>query len=227
MIYDKDIREPLFDYLEEYFGKTRVIEEKTIGRSRADVFLVLPDCICGLEIKSDADSYTRLASQVKDYDRFFDENIVVVGTSHALHVKEHVPEHWGIITVEELENGLDFYMLRKPERHTKVTWERKLGILWRPEIAMLLETFDLPKYARMSKADVVKKITAAIGTKIPEERLYEEYSRLLFERDYQKIAEVIQEYKAQKGYDKKTTEPRTRAYRKVAKRRKRAARKKA
>lgn len=221
MIYDKDIREPLFDYLERCFGKTRVLEEKTIGKSRADVFLVLPDCICGLEIKSDADSYTRLATQVKDYDRFFDENIVVVGTSHAIHVKEHVPDYWGIITVEDTENGLDFYMLRKPERRTGAKWARKLALLWRPELAALLETFSMPKYAYLSKADVVKKLVAAIGGKILEEQLFLEYSRLLFERDYNKIAEIIQEYKAKKGYDKKTVEPRTRAYRKVAKRRKR------
>ena len=227
MIYDKDIREPLYDYLELCYGKTRVLEEKTIGKSRADVFLVLPDCICGLEIKSDADSYARLATQVKDYDRFFDENIVVVGTSHAMHIEEHVPEHWGIITVEETENGPDFYMLRKPERHTKTNWTRKLTLLWRPELSALLATFQMPKYAYMSKADVVKKIVAAVGGKIPEEQLFTEYSRLLFERDYQKIAEIIQAYKTEKGYDKKTVEPRTRAYRKVAKRRKKAARKEA
>jgi hypothetical protein len=28
MLYDKDLREPLFDFLEEHFGKIRIIEEK-------------------------------------------------------------------------------------------------------------------------------------------------------------------------------------------------------
>ncbi len=28
MLKDKDIREPLFDFLEEQYGKTRIIEEK-------------------------------------------------------------------------------------------------------------------------------------------------------------------------------------------------------
>lgn len=31
---DKDIREPLFEYLEEKYGKIRIIEEKMMGRSR-------------------------------------------------------------------------------------------------------------------------------------------------------------------------------------------------
>lgn len=40
LLYDCDIREPLFDYLEERFGKARMFEEKIIGKSRADVLMV-------------------------------------------------------------------------------------------------------------------------------------------------------------------------------------------
>lgn len=47
MLYDRDIREPLFDYLEERYGKVRVIEEKQMGRSRADIVMVLPGGACG------------------------------------------------------------------------------------------------------------------------------------------------------------------------------------
>ena len=63
MLLDKDIREPLFDFLEERYGKVRILEEKTVGNSRADVVMVIPDKIVGIEIKSDADTYTRLESQ--------------------------------------------------------------------------------------------------------------------------------------------------------------------
>ena len=34
VLYDKDIREPLFDYMEERDGKVRIIEEKQMGRLR-------------------------------------------------------------------------------------------------------------------------------------------------------------------------------------------------
>lgn len=137
MIYDKDIREPLFDFLDERFGKNRILEEKIIGSSRADVVMVTPEAIYGIEIKSDADTYARLKSQVKDYDKYYDMNFVVVGTSHAAHIEEHVPAYWGIITVEEVDNNLDIYILRHPEPNPKVTWKRKLEMLWRPEIAVL------------------------------------------------------------------------------------------
>ena len=65
--HDKDIREPLFDFLEEKYGKVRIIEEKVMGRARADGVMVTEDALVGLEIKSDADTYARLSRQVKDY----------------------------------------------------------------------------------------------------------------------------------------------------------------
>ena len=71
MLHDSEIREPLFDFLEETYGRIRVIEEKMMGRSRADVVMVLEDALCGVEIKSDADTYARLSRQVKDYEKEF------------------------------------------------------------------------------------------------------------------------------------------------------------
>ena len=96
LLHDNDIREPLFDFLEETYGKVRIIEEKVMGDSRADVVMITEKALVGIEIKSDADTYARLARQVKDYDRYFDMNICVVGTKHAVHIREHVPEYWGI-----------------------------------------------------------------------------------------------------------------------------------
>ena len=77
MLLDKDIREPLFEYLEEQHDKVRILEEKTMGRSRADVVMVLEEEVVGVEIKSDADTYARLSRQVKDYDRFFDRKMCI------------------------------------------------------------------------------------------------------------------------------------------------------
>ena len=183
MIRDKDIREPLFDFLEAEYGKIRIIEEKTMGRSRADVVMVTEDALFGIEIKSDADTYTRLSRQVKDYNKYFDYNYVVVGTTHAMHIEEHVPEIWGIITVEQDETDadrLDFYILRRPERNPKRNMLNKLSILWRPELAHILEGAKLPKYSGKNK----KYVTKVIADKIPEEELDRMISEELFERDY-------------------------------------------
>lgn len=221
MLKDKDIRESLFDYLENEYKKARFFEEKMIGKSRADVVMVITSALVGIEIKSDADTYARLESQIKDYDKYFDYNIVVAGGSHGLHVGEHVPEHWGIITVDEVDGKPDFYFLRRPEINKKAKLQRKLELLWRPELGMILEKFGLPKYANQSKPFVRKKLieftkmplTNAEITRIkraaklegvepviPESRLDENelsatISELLFERDYEKLLSEINEFR--------------------------------
>lgn len=191
MMYDKDIREPLFEFLEEYYGKLRIIEEKKMGRSRADVVMILPDAVCGLEIKSDADTYARLSRQVKDYNLYYDYNFIVAGTRHAHHVAEHVPDWWGIITVELEDGRPDFYVLRNPQENLQVDWKKKMSLLWRPELVHIQELNQMPKYKEKSKQFVIEKILL----KVPKEKLYPQISQELFERDYTKIAEEIRSYR--------------------------------
>ena len=190
-LYDKDIREPLFDFLEERYGKIRIIEEKQMGRSRADIVMVMPCAVAGIEIKSDADTYVRLKRQVRDYDRYFDRNYVVAGGSHGLHIREHVPDWWGIITAEKVDGAMDFYVMREAGDSPKTDLKLKLGILWRPELAHIQEMYGMPKYAGKSKEFVRNKIV----DRIPEELLQKQISEELFERDYTRIGETIWRYK--------------------------------
>jgi len=189
MLYDKDIREPLFDYLEEKFGKIRIIEEKQMGKSRADVVLIRDGSITGLEIKSDADTYARLERQIKDYNKHFDYNYVVVGSSHASHIEEHVPEWWGIISVEEEINdagdgSADFYVIREALPNPKQHWEffrkRQLAFLWRSELTSIIVRYCKYKYSSKSK----KFVRDYLFENVPEETLKKEITDQLFERDY-------------------------------------------
>lgn len=190
VLHDADIREPLFDFLEEKYNKVRILEEKTIGRSRADVVMITPDSICGLEIKSDADSYSRLSRQIKDYDNYYDYNYVVVGTSHAHHIKEHVPTYWGIITVELIDNIFDFYILRDAAANPKCKLDKKMDILWKSELATIQNFHNMPKYRDKSKGFIIKKIIER--TSYPESKkgfinisqLQLQICDVLFERDY-------------------------------------------
>lgn len=213
MLHDKDIREPLFDFLEETYGRIRIIEEKTMGRSRADIVIVMPEALCGIEIKSDADTYSRLAGQVRDYDQYFDFNIAVVGSSHGLHIREHVPEYWGIITVEEAEEGIDFYFLQRPRCNPKMKWDRKLSVLWRPELAQIQVWNDMPKYKDKSREFVSQKIAERVPEKIPEDVLKEQISELLFERDYNEAPRMLADYR--KGEIQKKLERETDPARKL------------
>lgn len=183
MLYDKDIREPLFEFLESRYGKIRILEEKQMGKSRADIVMVLPDIVAGVEIKSDADTYARLKRQVRDYDQYFDRNYAVVGTRHALHIEEHVPDWWGIITVEQEGRGVDFYILRQAKANPKMKWKKKLSLLWKSELAQIQEKNGMPKYRQKSKMFIADKLME----RVPEELLAAQVSEELFERDYTEI----------------------------------------
>ena len=194
-LYDRDIREPLFDFLETTYGKVRILEEKRTGSARADVVMITPEALYGIEIKSDADTYARLEKQVKNYDWYYDRNIIVVGASHACLVREHVPEWWGIITVELDANGdVDFYILRDAAENQKVKEKRKITILWRTELNRLLEKNSLPKYKEKSKLFVQDKLLEKVSPEILWPQAYEE----LFERDYNTIAQEIEEFRKSK-----------------------------
>ena len=196
MLKDQDIREPLFDFFDEKFGKVRIIEEKQIAKSRADVMLVLEEKLLGVEIKSDADTYARLARQVKDYNKFFDYNYVVVGSSHSKHIEEHVPEYWGIIEAISKEESVEFNVLREPEINKRAQrtykMKRKLSILWRPELSHIQEINGMPKYKQRSKDFVITKIME----KVPWDLLHRQISEELFQRDYNTISEAIKEWRS-------------------------------
>lgn len=177
---DPDIRDGLCLFLEEEYGRVRFLEELVIGKSRADIVMVTGDGLIGIEIKSDADTYARLPGQVKDYDRFFDYNILACGSSHGRHVSEHVPSHWGIITVEEDSKDLDCYLLRKAQLSPKVKLKNQVRLLWRRELVDIQAKNGLYKYAGKSRAQVEKYILEAIGEEAMKNAVIEE----LFERDY-------------------------------------------
>ncbi|SFG06973.1 sce7726 family protein [Oribacterium sp. WCC10] len=192
MLYDKDIREPLFSFLEETYGKTRIIEEKIMGDSRADVVMVTEDSLYGIEIKSDADTYVRLSGQVKDYNRFFDYNYIAVGTTHAMHIEEHVPDFWGIITVDEVDGKPDFYILRRPKENDGVKCEDKLSLLWRPELQHIVYRNLKHKYENLSKKEVIRRICDQMSY----DDIRKEMSTELFERDYNTILDEINSFRA-------------------------------
>lgn len=179
-LFDEDIRILLFDYLDLRYPKVRTFEEKVMGRSRSDVVALLPDAIVGIEIKSDADSYTRLATQVKDYDKFFDMNYIVVGGSHLKRVGEHIPEHWGILYVDQTEEEPIIREVRAAGRNPKAKLKTQFVFMWKRELWALLKLNKLPAYKQKSRKFIVDTLLA----KVDERMLKFQMCDMLFERDY-------------------------------------------
>lgn len=87
---DREMRGILIEYLMIKNRHYRIFQEKNIGSSVCDVMLVT-DRLCGFEIKSDSDNFERIGRQVEAYERFFDENTIVVGEKYRDTAAKKVP----------------------------------------------------------------------------------------------------------------------------------------
>lgn len=179
-LFDEDIRILLFDYLDLRYPKVRTFEEKVMGKSRSDVVALLPDALVGIEIKSDADTYARLATQVKDYDKFFDMNYIVVGSSHIRRVAEHIPTHWGILHVDQTEEEPIIREVRAAGQNPKIKLKTQFVFMWKRELWALLKLNNLPAYKQKSR----KFIIDTLLSKVDEHTLKMQMCDMLFERDY-------------------------------------------
>lgn len=190
-LYDEDIREPLFDHLEQEYGKIRFFEEKIIGKSRADVIAICCDRIVGVEIKSDVDTYERLKSQVRNYNKFCDFNYIAVGRSHKRHVEKHVPKEWGILVVYVEDEEICIMEQRPATLNPKMKQDIQISMMWRPELQRILTKNKLPQYKQKSKKFVQQKLIEKMEWRELKLQMCEE----LFERDYTLWDEELELYK--------------------------------
>lgn len=181
---EHEMKDTLFWYLDGLYEKIRILEEKEIGKSRADVVAVLPDKLIGFEIKSDSDTYTRLLTQVKDYDKYFDENYLVVGKTH-VKAEDHVPSYWGIITIEDDGTAPKTEVRRKAEKNPKLKMRWQMDFLWRREMLNIQQKNGLYKYSGKKRYHVIKYIMDSVDESLLKIQLCDE----LFERDYTQFDE--------------------------------------
>jgi len=179
-LLDPQIRDAIFDHLEGNSGKIRIIEEVNIGGSRADFLAVTDGVLTGYEIKSDADSYTRLDTQTRDYSAFCDYCYVVIGKSHQTGIYGHVPDFWGIIVIVQESDGVKLEQVRQAELSPNVAIRNKLWILWKRELVNIRVKFGLQKYESKDRNYLLR----SLEKQVPKELLSRAVTDELFERDY-------------------------------------------
>ena len=190
-LYDEDIREPLFTYFEEMYGKVRFFEEKIIGKSRADIIAICREQIVGVEIKSDVDTYTRLKSQIRNYNKFCDYNYIAIGKSHERHIEKYIPKEWGILVVYVEADKICIVENRTAIYNPKVKQDMQMAMMWRVELQRMLTKNKLPQYKQKSKKFVQQKLIEKIAWTELKLQMCEE----LFERDYTLWEEEFKQYK--------------------------------
>lgn len=141
---DRDVREALRrKVLAEHtrHPDTLVIDELGIahGSARVDI-AVVNGRLHGYEIKSDADTLTRLPAQANAYSAVFDRVTIVAGSKHAQHLEDVIPAWWGIkVATQGPRGGVHFADLRAPRRNPSIAPIELAHLLWRGEAQALLE----------------------------------------------------------------------------------------
>ena len=114
--------------------------------------MIVTDGLAGYEIKSDADSYKRLPGQIKEYDRYFQRNYLVVGANHKGTASKHVPPYWGILCMSKSETAVKIESIREAGQNPKYSQKNQLSLLWHKELNNILKANGLPKCSGKRKA---------------------------------------------------------------------------
>jgi len=177
---DHEIREAICRYMEySRLEKFRIIDELVIGEARADIVIVT-NTLTGYEIKGDADSYRRLPGQVKEYDRYFQQNYLVVGANHRETASKHIPPYWGILCITKPKKAIRIETIRKAGQNPNYTQKRQLSLLWRNELNNILKTNRLRKCSGKTKAYVRNYLLECVPEGILQKQICDEF----FERDW-------------------------------------------
>jgi hypothetical protein len=133
---DKEIRTCLIPYLTTMFGDGFITEEFCLRKVRTDLVVGLPSSgdLHGFEIKSGADSLTRLKTQIPGYDAVCSFNWVVIHPKWLDAILAALPAHWGILLAEE--EGINAY--RPAKRNVNQKIRDVLSVIWKAELLALL-----------------------------------------------------------------------------------------
>lgn len=164
---DNCIRRALLSHLEQQHGhesSTRIFQELGLCGTevRADI-AVVNGILHGYEIKSDRDSLRRLENQVLLYSRVFDRATVVVGRRHVKHAASMVPNWWGILIANQVQNQITLATVREGSQNTSRDPRALVEFLWRDDAIALLECHDAARGVRSKpRSDIWDRICERI-----------------------------------------------------------------
>lgn len=177
---DMDIREALERELRLAHGNdpdTLILHELGLcqGMSRVDMAVVNGE-ITGYEIKSPKDTLERLAFQKEVYSKTLDRVIIIAGEAHLDHVREMVPEWWGISVPVQGDDGISILVERPPQSNPSIDPHALVQLLWREEaleelcrLGMERGVLSKPRaviWARLADAVPVEELAAIVRARI-------------------------------------------------------------
>jgi len=140
-MHDIEIRARLRVSLTREFDQNSIIldEMPVPGHAaRIDVAVVNGE-LHGFEIKSDADTLKRLASQQIAYSALFDRLTLVVGERHYVAAMEIIPDWWGVRVARS--GSSELAIEREAQGNSLVDPSVLVRLLWKHEVLNLLEWY--------------------------------------------------------------------------------------
>lgn len=147
---DRDVRAAVLKkVLAEHVAdpKVLVVEELGLqhGSCRVDI-AVVNGFLHGYELKSDSDTLERLPTQVEAYSKAMDRATLVVGEHHLASAEAVLPAWWGIkVASVGKRGGISIETHRAVGPNPSVSAFHVAHLLWRPEIAKILEERGVEK----------------------------------------------------------------------------------
>lgn len=165
---DIDIRIKLHESLRKEFREdttTIIVDELPLclGDARVDI-AVVNGSIHGYEIKSESDTLKRLPQQVHFYSKIFDYVTLVCDEGYRDKLENMIPKWWGIRFATKESNGVISFVDERPaSENDSVDLLSLLQLLWRNELLILLDKYDLGKGVRSKrKWEICEKLAQNI-----------------------------------------------------------------
>lgn len=139
-----------------------VVHELGLGRGsvRADLFVITTHATTGIEIKSAADTLTRLPKQAGWYDRVCDRCVLAGDPDHVDAGQQLVPGSWGLVAVDH--DGVR--TLRPPTASPTLDPVALANLLWMPELkAAVAEAGQAGGTAGLERIGLAQVFAAAAG----------------------------------------------------------------
>jgi hypothetical protein len=144
-LWDMDIRQALHSQQLRAFHQNehcRVIDEFVVGSEDARIDIAaINGSLHGYEIKSDADSFDRLPSQIEAYNKVFDYLYLAVGNHFVSKASQALPEWWGILHVYKKNDLIVTKSIRKPKKNPDSVPLSVANLLWKDEIVTILQSY--------------------------------------------------------------------------------------
>jgi len=142
---------------------TLVIDELGLAHARARIDVaVINGSVHGFEIKSAADTLTRLPQQLEFYEQCLEKLTIVCAEKHTPGVRDLAPRWCGITEVTKgPRGGIGFIKVREPKRNLNIQPYRLAHLLWRSEaVAILTQANASAKMLRAPRKTLYKSLAA-------------------------------------------------------------------